>query len=36
MADPELKIILAFLLKRSGKKRLNPSELYLALSMDLK
>jgi hypothetical protein len=33
--DSEAKIILAFLLKRSGKPALAESEMYLPLSMDL-
>jgi hypothetical protein len=33
--DSEDKIIVAFLFKRSGKKELGVSELYLSLSMDL-
>jgi len=33
--DPEVKIIIAFLFKRSGKEKLNYSDLYLTLSMDL-
>jgi len=33
--DSEAKIIIAFLFKRSGKERLNYSDLYLTLSMDL-
>jgi len=33
--DSEAKIIIAFLFKRSGKKELNASELYLPLSMEL-
>jgi hypothetical protein len=33
--DSELKIILSFLFKRSGKESLKFSDLYLALSMDL-
>ncbi len=33
--DSEAKIIIAFLLKRSGKPALKESEMYLPLSMDL-
>jgi hypothetical protein len=33
--DSEAKIIIAFLLKRSGKTALKESEMYLPLSMDL-
>jgi hypothetical protein len=33
--DSEVKIIISFLFKRSGKKQMNFSELYLNLSMDL-
>ena len=33
--DSEVKIIIAFLFKRSGKNELKASELYLPLSMDL-
>ena len=33
--DSEVKIILTFLFKRSGKKQLSFSELYLTLSIDL-
>ena len=33
--DSEAKIIIAFLLKRSGKPALKESEIYLPLSMDL-
>ena len=33
--DSEVKIIIAFLFKRSGKENLNYSDLYLTLSMDL-
>lgn len=34
--DSEVKIIISFLFKRSGKEELTFSELYLPLSMDLK
>ena len=34
--NSEIKIIIAFLFKRSGKKEMAQSELYLTLSMDLK
>ena len=34
--DSEIKIIISFLFKRSGKEELTFSELYLPLSMDLK
>ena len=34
--NSEIKIIIAFLFKRSGKKEMTQSELYLTLSMDLK
>ncbi|MCK5030346.1 MAG: DUF2240 family protein [Thermoplasmatales archaeon] len=34
--NSEIKIIISFLFKRSGKEELNVSELYLPLSMDLK
>jgi hypothetical protein len=33
--DSEIKIIISFLYKRSGKKQMSFSELYLSLSMDL-
>jgi hypothetical protein len=35
MIDSELKIIIAFLFKRSGKEEMPISELYLPISMDL-
>ena len=35
MTDSEMRIIIAFLFKRSGKEEMSPSELYLPLSMDL-
>ncbi len=34
--NSEIKIIISFLFKRSGKEELTASELYLPLSMDLK
>ncbi|MEA3457544.1 MAG: DUF2240 family protein [Candidatus Thermoplasmatota archaeon] len=34
--NSEIKIIIAFLFKRSGKKEMTQSELYLTLSIDLK
>jgi len=34
--NPEIKIIVAFLFRRSGRKEIAQSELYLTLSMDLK
>ena len=34
--NSEIKIIISFLFKRSGKEELTESELYLPLSMDLK
>jgi len=34
--NSEIKIIISFLFKRSGKEELTASELYLSLSMDLK
>ena len=34
--NSEIKIIISFLFKRSGKKELTVSDLYLILSMDLK
>ena len=36
MTDAEIRIIIAFLFKRSGKEELSLSELYLPLSMDMK
>jgi len=33
--DSEIKIIIAFLFNRSGKKEMSFSEIYLSLSMDL-
>ena len=35
MTDSELKIIISFLFKRSGKEEMTASELYLPLSIDL-